>query len=100
MTYYVTVKETANLLGVKEETVRRWCRTGKLKGTMDSRRKGIRIELNDIFRFVNDTPRYDTMLVRIKLIVFAHMICTVELYGRDRFRSKVEEMRLRKNATG
>ena len=47
---YVTVAEAADRLSVCEEVVRRWLRTGKLRGTRLSRRAGWRIAASEVDR--------------------------------------------------
>lgn len=47
---WVTVEEAAQLLGVHEQTVRRWLRTKRLPGTLLSRRAGYRIQRADVDR--------------------------------------------------
>lgn len=43
MPKYLTVTEVAETLDVTEETVRRWLRSGRLEGTLLSRKAGWRI---------------------------------------------------------
>jgi excisionase family DNA binding protein len=47
---WVTVEEAAQLLGVHDQTVRRWLRSGRLAGTLLSRRAGYRIQRSVIER--------------------------------------------------
>ena len=48
----LTVSQAANRLQVHEETVRRWLRTGILRGHLLTRRAGYRIRESDLDRFV------------------------------------------------
>lgn len=46
-----TVKDAAIRLGAKEETIRRWLRAGKIKGTMPGGQKlGYRIPASEVER--------------------------------------------------
>ena len=50
---YVTVEELAALLGVTEETVRRWLRSGALHGIrLPTRRAGWRIPRSEVRRLL------------------------------------------------
>lgn len=60
-----TVTEIAKMLNVNEETVRRWIRSGYLKATATSRKKGYIIDKKDLYEFVKNKPKYST-----KLLVF------------------------------
>ena len=53
-----TIKDISKLLDVSEEQVRRWCRSGKLKSSKHSRKKGYIIEKCDFFTFLDDYPKY------------------------------------------
>lgn len=50
-----TVAEAAKILKVSQETVRRWARSGKLKGINPG--KGWRFTDKDIRRFLGQDPR-------------------------------------------
>jgi excisionase family DNA binding protein len=50
---YLTVEESAQLLQVHEQTVRRWLRSGFLKGTLISRRAGYRIRRSEVQRVLD-----------------------------------------------
>lgn len=45
---YVTVERAAELMGVHEQTVRRWLRDGQIEGTMLNRRAGYRIRMSEV----------------------------------------------------
>jgi len=50
---WLTVDEVAHRMGLKNgETVRRWLRSGKLRGTLISDRMGWRVRAADLERFV------------------------------------------------
>ena len=51
---WLTVEETAALLGVHEQTVRRWLRAKRLPGTLLSRRAGYRIQRSDVERVLRE----------------------------------------------
>lgn len=48
---YLTVGEVAELLQVHPDSVRRWLRSGQLRGHLISRRAGYRIRPEDVRRF-------------------------------------------------
>ena len=52
-----SVVEVAKILGVGEETIRRWIRDGKLEAKRGLGRNGNAIELNAIVQFANQPPR-------------------------------------------
>lgn len=56
------VAETANLLNVNEETVRRWIRSGELKANKTSNKNGNVIDECDLHAFVRTRSKYRTML--------------------------------------
>lgn len=68
---YLTTKQLADLVRVNQETIRRWYRKGKLDGTMNSTKGGIRFELGAIARFINDNPKYATIDVVSRFIAYA-----------------------------
>lgn len=51
-----TVDELASILEVYPETVRRWQRSGKLHGTMTSRKNGLIFDIMDVIEFVEHDP--------------------------------------------
>lgn len=53
-----SVEDVAIKLRVSHEQVRRWLRTGRLKGSMHSKREGYVIEETDLLLFVNENPKY------------------------------------------
>ena len=58
------VNGVANLLGVSGETVKRWIRSGKLKGEYEAKRYGYVIKVSDLEEFVESDPKYKKMLNR------------------------------------
>jgi excisionase family DNA binding protein len=55
---WLTVAEVAQRMGLQNvETVRRWLRSGKLRGTLISDRMGWRVRAVDLERFVNARTR-------------------------------------------
>ena len=55
-------KEIADLLGVDNETVRRWIRSGELKAEQSSRKQGNVVYEKDLFDFISDKPKYRKMV--------------------------------------
>jgi excisionase family DNA binding protein len=53
---YLTVDEVAVRLRVHAQTVRRWLRSGQLKGTSINRRAGWRISEREVQRFLENGP--------------------------------------------
>lgn len=52
------VKQISELVNVDSETVRRWIRTNKLKGTKDSKKTGFVVSESELKRFLNGIPKY------------------------------------------
>ncbi len=57
MEQWLTVKQVSENLGVHEDTVRIWLRTGQLKGRLLSRRAGWRIAAADLDAFMREDPQ-------------------------------------------
>lgn len=57
-----SVKQVADLLGTKPETVRRWIREKKLCATQKSKKEGNVITEKDLFKFVESAPKYASIL--------------------------------------
>ena len=53
-----TIEQISEILDVHEQTVRRWVRLGVLKGTMQSRKRGYKIEWKDFKEFLETHPTY------------------------------------------
>lgn len=53
-----SVKQIADMLNTKPETVRRWIRSGKLKAEQSSRKDGNVITEGDLNNFLKSSPKY------------------------------------------
>lgn len=53
-----SVKQIADMLNTKPETVRRWIRSGKLKAEQSSRKDGNVITEEDLNKFLKSSPKY------------------------------------------
>jgi len=51
---WVTVEEAARMIGVHEQTIRRWLRDGRMPGTLLSRRAGYRIQQVEVDRILRE----------------------------------------------
>lgn len=58
------VQEISKLLHVNEETVRRWIRKGDLKAEQSSKKKGNIVNDYELYRFINDKPKYKAMIAK------------------------------------
>lgn len=58
MDNYFNTKQISQMTGVGEEQVRRWIRTGELKGSRDSKKHGHRVLESDLNDFLADHPKY------------------------------------------
>lgn len=81
----ITVKDIADELKVSEETVRRWVRTGKLKGTKSSKKEGFVIFREDYLKFTNNYPKYRRPSIEHELD-----------YIKRRFNNELEELKAQK----
>jgi excisionase family DNA binding protein len=54
MDEWMTTNEVAQLLKVNPETVKRWLRSGDMRGSMLSDRAGWRISRDEVARFMRD----------------------------------------------
>ena len=54
---YYTVPDVANMLGVNNETARRWIREGKIKAKRNMGRGGNEVLLKDVVAFANQPPK-------------------------------------------
>ena len=50
---WYTVEEIVDLLKVHEQTVRRWLRSGDLRGVLLGRKAGYRVRASDLAAFLN-----------------------------------------------
>lgn len=53
-----SIKDSAELLNVNEETVRRWIRSGKIKAFKTSNKEGWRIPKHVLYSFASSNPKY------------------------------------------
>jgi len=51
---YVTVEQAAQRIGVHEQTVRRWLRSGQMEGTLITRQTGYRIRRDEVDRVLSE----------------------------------------------
>ena len=58
-----TVEEISELLMVNKETVRRWIRDDKLKGTRNSKKEGYTVDEFSLQEFLIDNPKYNRIRV-------------------------------------
>lgn len=58
-----SVKEIASMLGTSEETVRRWIRDKKLNAVQSSRKGGNSVSENDLYKFLQKSPKYANTIV-------------------------------------
>ena len=54
-----TVNEIASMYSINKETVRRWLRSGKLKGKFINKKEGYLIKEKDLQKFMTDFSKYD-----------------------------------------
>ncbi len=54
---FVTVENAAQRIGVHEQTVRRWLRTGQMEGTLITRQAGYRIREDEVERVLTEGLR-------------------------------------------
>lgn len=54
---FVTVEEAAQMIGVHEQTIRRWLREEQMRGTMISRAAGYRIRREEVDRVLEEGLR-------------------------------------------
>lgn len=78
-----TVKDVAELLDVTEENVRRWCRSGRLIATKDSKKNGFKISRQDLVEFASRIPRYAIRL-DMKPVDTDDMFCSLAELIRQR----------------
>lgn len=57
MDEWLTTQEVADLLKVNPETVKRWLRSGEMRGSLLSDRAGWRIARDEVQRFMRDRER-------------------------------------------
>ena len=55
---YYTVSQVSEMFNVDPETVRRWCRTGRLNATLESKKSGFHIDEESLNDFANRYHKY------------------------------------------
>lgn len=55
---YYTVSQVSEMFNVDPETVRRWCRTGRLNATLESKKTGFHIDEESLNDFANRYHKY------------------------------------------
>lgn len=58
-----SINDVAQMLQTNPETVRRWQRDGKLKGSITSRKDGYNITQKDLDDFLEDNPKYKNKIM-------------------------------------
>lgn len=76
-----SVKQIADMLNTKPETVRRWIRTGKLKAEQSSRKDGNVITEGDLNKFLKSSPKYAGLIAGAALSSIAAPIAAIPLAG-------------------
>ena len=66
-----TVKQIADMLNTKPETVRRWIRSGKLKAKKNSRKEGNIVAEDDLEEFLKTSPKHAGMIAATTATVAA-----------------------------
>ena len=54
---HLTVPEVAEIVGVHEQTVRRWLREGQIEGTLITRQTGYRVRREEVDRLMREGLR-------------------------------------------
>ena len=60
---YYTVTQVSEMFNVNPETVRRWCRTGRLNATLECKRSGFHIDEESLNDFVNRSSKHRKMVL-------------------------------------
>lgn len=76
-----SVKQIADMLNTKPETVRRWIRTGKLKAEQSSRKDGNVITEGDLNKFLRSSPKYAGIIAGAAISSIAAPIAAIPLAG-------------------
>ena len=69
-----TVKDISQCLIVSEEQVRRWCRNGKMKNVIYSKKEGYIIEELDFIEFLDNHPKYKKYLIYQLNLVYKKLV--------------------------
>lgn len=76
-----SVKQIADMLNKKPETVRRWIRSGKLKAEQSSRKDGNVITEGDLNKFLKSSPKYAGFIAGAAIGSMAVPIAAIPLAG-------------------
>lgn len=76
-----SVKQIADMLNTKPETVRRWIRTGKLKAEQLSRKDGNVVTEGDLNKFLKSSPKYAGLIAGAAMSSIAAPIAAIPLAG-------------------
>lgn len=76
-----SVKQIADMLNTKPETVRRWIRSGKLKAEQSSRKDGNVITEGDLNKFLKSSPKYAGLIAGAAIGSIAAPIAAIPLAG-------------------
>lgn len=76
-----SVKQIADILNTKPETVRRWIRSGKLKAEQSSRKGGNVITEGDLNEFLKSSPKYAGFIAGAAIGSIAAPFAAIPLAG-------------------
>lgn len=76
-----SVKQIADMLNTKPETVRRWIRSGKLYAEKASRKDGHVVTESDLNKFLKSSPKYASMAGGLIGVAAALPIAAVPVVG-------------------
>lgn len=76
-----SVKQIADMLNTKPETVRRWIRTGKLSAEQSSRKNGNVINEKDLQKFLKSSPKYAGVFAGVTVGTLTSPLATIPLVG-------------------
>lgn len=76
-----SVKQVADMLNTKPETVRRWIRSGKLEAEQSSRKDGNVITEEGLNKFLKSSPKYAGFIVGAAISSIAVPIAAIPLAG-------------------
>ena len=83
-----SVSDVAKMLNVKEETVRRWIRSGKLKANRAVGRGGNTLALEDIIDFANNSSKENLLSLEIWLLEHGYTYKEIENTSKSNEHSK------------
>lgn len=76
-----SVKQIADMLNTKPETVRRWIRSGKLKAEQSSRKDGNVITEGELNKFLKSSPKYAGLIAGAAVGSIVAPIAAIPLAG-------------------